>query len=273
MLLWTRASGRSSTPRCSRRRPRPRRRDGHRDQPAALPRRVREVGPAAAPRLAPRRDGGPDAGLGADPRGDHGDGRRLHGRPRPRALRAVAAWPSTWSPWVGVLTAVFAATIALVQTDIKRVLAYSTVSQLGYMFVGVGVGRLRGGRLPPGHPRVLQGAACSSAPARSSTRCAASRTSGRWAASRGSSRSPGGRCSIATVGDRRLPALLGLLLEGRDPRQARSSPASRRSSLLGLIGSALTAFYMWRLDLPHVPGPVARRPRRRRTTPTSRRPS
>jgi NADH-quinone oxidoreductase subunit L len=41
--------------------------------------------------------------------------------------------------WVGALTAVFAATIGLVQTDIKRVLAYSTVSQLGYMFVGLGV--------------------------------------------------------------------------------------------------------------------------------------
>jgi NADH-quinone oxidoreductase subunit L len=42
--------------------------------------------------------------------------------------------------WVGVVTAVFAASIGLVQTDIKRVLAYSTVSQLGYMFIGVGVG-------------------------------------------------------------------------------------------------------------------------------------
>ena len=47
--------------------------------------------------------------------------------------------------WVGVLTAVFAATIGLVQTDIKRVLAYSTVSQLGYMFVGVGVGAYTAG--------------------------------------------------------------------------------------------------------------------------------
>jgi NADH-quinone oxidoreductase subunit L len=42
--------------------------------------------------------------------------------------------------WVGVLTAVFAATIGLVQTDIKRVLAYSTVSQLGYMFAAAGFG-------------------------------------------------------------------------------------------------------------------------------------
>jgi NADH-quinone oxidoreductase subunit L len=41
---------------------------------------------------------------------------------------------------VGMLTALFAATIAVVQTDIKKVLAYSTVSQLGFMFVALGVG-------------------------------------------------------------------------------------------------------------------------------------
>jgi NADH-quinone oxidoreductase subunit L len=41
---------------------------------------------------------------------------------------------------VGVVTALVAATIALTQYDIKKVLAYSTVSQLGYMFIGVGVG-------------------------------------------------------------------------------------------------------------------------------------
>ena len=41
---------------------------------------------------------------------------------------------------IGVLTALMAATIGLVQTDIKRVLAYSTVSQLGYMFLATGVG-------------------------------------------------------------------------------------------------------------------------------------
>ena len=47
--------------------------------------------------------------------------------------------------WVGVITALLAATIALVNTDIKRVLAYSTVSQLGYMFIGVGVGAYTAG--------------------------------------------------------------------------------------------------------------------------------
>ncbi len=42
--------------------------------------------------------------------------------------------------WVGGLTALFAATIGTVQNDIKKVLAYSTVSQLGYMFLALGVG-------------------------------------------------------------------------------------------------------------------------------------
>ena len=42
--------------------------------------------------------------------------------------------------WVGAVTAVFAALIAVAQNDIKRILAYSTVSQLGYMMAGLGVG-------------------------------------------------------------------------------------------------------------------------------------
>lgn len=55
----------------------------------------------------------------------------------PDALRLIAL--------VGALTAFFAATIGLVQNDIKKVLAYSTVSQLGYMFIGVGVGAFSAG--------------------------------------------------------------------------------------------------------------------------------
>jgi len=42
--------------------------------------------------------------------------------------------------WVGAITAVFAALIAIAQNDIKRILAYSTVSQLGYMMAGLGLG-------------------------------------------------------------------------------------------------------------------------------------
>ena len=45
--------------------------------------------------------------------------------------------------WIGLATAVLGATIGLVQTDIKRVLAFSTISQLGYMFLACGVGNFR----------------------------------------------------------------------------------------------------------------------------------
>jgi NADH-quinone oxidoreductase subunit L len=47
--------------------------------------------------------------------------------------------------WVGAITALFAATVAVMQNDIKRVLAYSTVSQLGYMFLAVGIGAYAAG--------------------------------------------------------------------------------------------------------------------------------
>lgn len=47
--------------------------------------------------------------------------------------------------WTGVVTALFAATIGFAQTDIKKVLAYSTVSQLGFMFAALGVGAFSAG--------------------------------------------------------------------------------------------------------------------------------
>jgi len=59
---------------------------------------------------------------------------------RTNVLFAASPTASGVVAWIGVLTAFFAATIALVQTDLKRILAYSTVSQLGYMILGVGVG-------------------------------------------------------------------------------------------------------------------------------------
>ncbi|MBD3413799.1 MAG: NADH-quinone oxidoreductase subunit L [Candidatus Aminicenantes bacterium] len=46
---------------------------------------------------------------------------------------------------IGAITAVYAATMALTQNDIKRVLAYSTISQIGYMFIGCGVGAFAAG--------------------------------------------------------------------------------------------------------------------------------
>ena len=55
----------------------------------------------------------------------------------PLAMNVVAV--------IGLFTAVFAATIGITQNDIKKVFAYSTVSQLGYMFLGLGVGAYSAG--------------------------------------------------------------------------------------------------------------------------------
>ena len=60
-------------------------------------------------------------------------------------LFSIAPVASLVVAFIGGLTALFAATIGLKQWDIKKVLAYSTVSQLGYMFVGVGVGAYTAG--------------------------------------------------------------------------------------------------------------------------------
>jgi NADH-quinone oxidoreductase subunit L len=64
---------------------------------------------------------------------------------RTNVLFSLAPVSSTVVAGIGALTALFAATIALRQYDIKKVLAYSTVSQLGYMFIGVGTGAYASG--------------------------------------------------------------------------------------------------------------------------------
>ncbi len=64
---------------------------------------------------------------------------------RSSPLFAMAPTASLVVALTGAVTAIFAATIGLKQWDIKKVLAYSTVSQLGYMFVGVGVGAYSAG--------------------------------------------------------------------------------------------------------------------------------
>ncbi len=64
---------------------------------------------------------------------------------RSNALFVLAPTSMKTVAIVGALTAIFAASIGLVQNDIKRVLAYSTVSQLGYMFLALGVGAFAAG--------------------------------------------------------------------------------------------------------------------------------
>jgi NADH-quinone oxidoreductase subunit L len=58
---------------------------------------------------------------------------------RSYAFLELSSDASTVVMWVGAITALLAGTVALTQPDIKRVLAYSTISQLGYMFLGVGL--------------------------------------------------------------------------------------------------------------------------------------
>jgi len=67
----------------------------------------------------------------------------LIGRMHP--IYDVATYAHNTVAIIGAVTALFAATIAVVQTDIKRVLAYSTMSQIGYMFLAVGIGAYAAG--------------------------------------------------------------------------------------------------------------------------------
>jgi NADH-quinone oxidoreductase subunit L len=60
-------------------------------------------------------------------------------------LYAASIPASTVVAWIGAATGLMAATMALVQNDIKKVLAYSTISQIGYVFIGCGVGAYAAG--------------------------------------------------------------------------------------------------------------------------------
>jgi NADH-quinone oxidoreductase subunit L len=77
-----------------------------------------------------------DAGIPAA--GDaHGTGAGDHRTAHSNSSVSTALQTVTW---IGAITALFAALVAVAQTDIKRILAYSTVSQLGFMFMGLGMG-------------------------------------------------------------------------------------------------------------------------------------
>ena len=107
-----------------------------------LHRQERSV-PAA--HLAARRDGRPDTGQLAAALVDDGRRRRVPRRPAvPRVPRGldITSPVRTFNliAVIGGITILIAAALAFVQNDIKKVLAYSTVSQLGYMMMGLGVG-------------------------------------------------------------------------------------------------------------------------------------
>jgi NADH-quinone oxidoreductase subunit L len=68
------------------------------------------------------------------------------GRMYPLFTAEAGSWVLEFVMWVGCITAVFSATIAVAQFDIKRVLAYSTCSQLGFMVMALGAGSLVAGQ-------------------------------------------------------------------------------------------------------------------------------
>ncbi len=111
----------------------------------AFHRRHGEVRADSALHLAAGRHGRPHAGQRLDSCRDHGDGGRLHGGALECAFSRFPPRRWRWVAGIGAATAIWAASIGLVQNDIKRVLAYSTVSQLGYMFLACGVGAFTAG--------------------------------------------------------------------------------------------------------------------------------
>ena len=90
--------------------------------------------------MASRRYGGTHASLGTDPCRNYGDSWCILGSKKCSPIYEYSTQALNFVAVVGMITAIFAASIALVQNDIKKIIAYSTCSQLGYMFFAAGVG-------------------------------------------------------------------------------------------------------------------------------------
>ncbi len=148
---------------------------------------------------------------------------------------------------VGALTAFYAATIGLVQTDIKKVLAYSTVSQLGYMFLGLGVGAYASGVFHLMTHAFFKGLLF----------LAAGSVIHAMGGDQEMPHMGGLRTKIpitfwtmfiATFTIAGIPGFAGFFSKDEILEAARSGPnANIWLWLLGLIGAGLTAFYMFRL--------------------------
>jgi NADH-quinone oxidoreductase subunit L len=148
---------------------------------------------------------------------------------------------------VGALTAFYAATIGLVQTDIKKVLAYSTISQLGYMFLGCGVGAYAAGIFHLMTHAFFKGLLF----------LAAGSVIHAMAGEQDMRHMGGLRKQIpvtywtmliATLAIAGIPGFAGFFSKDEILDAAGSGPyANLWLWLLGLIGAGLTSFYMFRL--------------------------
>src|SRR6185436_3172924 len=157
----------------------------------------------------------------------------------PKAMFVVAL--------IGALTAFFAASIGLVQNDIKRVLAYSTVSQLGYMFLACGVGAFAAGvfhlmthaffkaLLFLGAGSVIHG-------------CSGEQDMQKMGGLKKYMPVTHGVMFIATLAISGIPGLAGFFSKDEILAQVWGSVhGSKVLYVVGLTTAAMTAFYMWRL--------------------------
>ena len=192
--------------------------------PAAAGRRVRQVGADPAAHVAARRDGGPDAGQRADPRGDDGHGRRVPDRAHAPAVR-------TGPRGAGRRRGDRRRDAADRRHDRARPDRHQARDRLLDDVAdrlhdhGRLRRRLRGGPVPPDDARLLQGAAVHG-------RRLDHRRDGRRAVARPDGRlSQGAAVHLRLLRDRRpravrRAAVLGLLLQGRDPARRPASSAA-----------------------------------------------
>ncbi len=182
----------------------------------------------------------------------------------PQTLQIVAV--------IGAATALMAGTIGLVQNDIKRVLAYSTVSQLGYMFLAMGVGAFAGGVFH------LYTHAFFKALMFLGSGAVIHALHGEQDIRRMGGLQVRAADHLLDVPDRRpghcrLPVPVRLLQQGRDPLPHVRGAATRILWVIGAATSLLTAIYMFRLVFLTFHGPrAAAGPRARRARPRRSRP-
>ncbi|HVL98260.1 MAG TPA: NADH-quinone oxidoreductase subunit L [Egibacteraceae bacterium] len=147
--------------------------------------------------------------------------------------------------WVGVTTALLAALIACVQNDLKRILAYSTVSQLGYMFVGVGVGDYVAGvfhLLTHGFFKALLFLAAGAVMHALANEVDVWKMGGLWRKMPVTAVTAG----IAVLAISGVPPLSGFFSKEEILAAAADTPGGGPIMVIGLVAAGLTAFYMAR---------------------------
>lgn len=163
---------------------------------------------------------------------------------RSNILYTLAPETLEFVAWIGVATAVLAATIGIFQNDIKKVLAYSTVSQLGYMFMGLGVSAYTSGFfhvITHAFFKALLFLAAGSVIHAMSGEQDIRRMGGLWSKIRVTAIT----FLIGTIAISGIPPFAGFF--SKDEILAHVYEHNKLMWVLAVIGSMMTAFYMFRL--------------------------